>query len=382
MRENSLTLDKDTKGVSGTPPIVETIFGKIDDCAVFVPDLTFVAQSVNGRKTPNPNVLIEYGWAQKSLGTPRIVALMNTAYGEPSAESLPFNMRHLLWPLTYNLPDNYAPHERAAVRDGLVAELSNAIRTILQNDQLRTAPPTPKQEPTRSTYSKAVFFERKEQLAAHEPFGGGTPQVMYRDWGTNMFLRVIPSIPVAKITAKRAYEIATNLDLRLEPFEHIRTTGGGRYDRNAYGAISYRDGQDGRINRLTEILKNRELWGLNSEPFDPPNRERNFGVLINGYEASFTRTLGHYIKFAQNSLELQLPLHVIAGFVGITDFKLQAPQGIQFGAGNVYGGRAVEPDIIFECDIDNWDMPPQDILMPFFEQVWDEFGPDRPDVPN
>ncbi len=36
IRNQSLGLDKDTKDVPGTPPIVQTIFGKIDECAAFV----------------------------------------------------------------------------------------------------------------------------------------------------------------------------------------------------------------------------------------------------------------------------------------------------------------------------------------------------------
>jgi hypothetical protein len=51
---DELELDRDTKGVAGSPPIVDTILKKIIDCAVFVPDLTFVGQRVGGRPTPNP----------------------------------------------------------------------------------------------------------------------------------------------------------------------------------------------------------------------------------------------------------------------------------------------------------------------------------------
>src|ERR1700680_4196047 len=36
-----LVVDKDTKGVPGSPPIFTTILGKIERAAVFVPDLTF-----------------------------------------------------------------------------------------------------------------------------------------------------------------------------------------------------------------------------------------------------------------------------------------------------------------------------------------------------
>src|SRR5207302_8308720 len=89
-----LSIDRDTKDVPGSPPIVDTIFQKIDKAAVFVPDLTFVGHRLDGRPTPNPNVLIEYGWALKSLGHARIVPVMNTAFGQPSADTMPFNLHH------------------------------------------------------------------------------------------------------------------------------------------------------------------------------------------------------------------------------------------------------------------------------------------------
>jgi hypothetical protein len=61
VRQEGLAVDRDIKGVGGTPPIVDTIFSKIDCAAIFVPDLTFVAKRASGQPAPNPNVLIEYG---------------------------------------------------------------------------------------------------------------------------------------------------------------------------------------------------------------------------------------------------------------------------------------------------------------------------------
>jgi hypothetical protein len=92
-------LDKDTKDVPGQPPIADTIFRKIEDCAVFVADMTFVSKTEAGRLSPNPNVLIEYGWALAKCGHRRIVTVMNTAHGEPNETKLPFDLRHYRWPI-------------------------------------------------------------------------------------------------------------------------------------------------------------------------------------------------------------------------------------------------------------------------------------------
>jgi hypothetical protein len=62
LRDEEIEIDKDTQGVPGIPPIVDTIFKKISNCGIFVPDLTFVGRTEDGRLLSNPNVLVEYGW--------------------------------------------------------------------------------------------------------------------------------------------------------------------------------------------------------------------------------------------------------------------------------------------------------------------------------
>ena len=127
-----LEIDRDTKGVAGTPPIVDTILAKIDAASIFVPDLTFAGVRVDGRPTPNPNVLIEYGWALKQHGHGRIVPVMNIAHGKPSSETLPFDMQHLRHPIQYDCPDNADDATRTAAQAALAKILANAIRDILK----------------------------------------------------------------------------------------------------------------------------------------------------------------------------------------------------------------------------------------------------------
>ena len=129
-REGALKLDKDTQGIPGSPPIVQAIFEKISKAVAFIPDVTFVGRSEEGRPLPNPNVLIEYGWALRELGHSRIISIMNTAYGEPTAETLPFDMRHLRWPVKYHLPATASADERKKVKDFLVKELARHLRTM------------------------------------------------------------------------------------------------------------------------------------------------------------------------------------------------------------------------------------------------------------
>ena len=143
-----LAVDRDTRGVGGQPPIVETIFRKIDKAAVFVPDLTFTGSRLDGRPTPNPNVLIEYGWALKARTYSRVIPVMNTAFGEPSEISMPFNMRHLRRPITYDCPHNLGEDARKQVRAQLAKDLEHALRLVFESDDFRDSLPKPP-EPAR-----------------------------------------------------------------------------------------------------------------------------------------------------------------------------------------------------------------------------------------
>lgn len=61
-------LDKDTSGEPGNPEIINTILNKIDNSRIFICDLSIINKDFQGRKTPNPNVIFELGYAIKSLG--------------------------------------------------------------------------------------------------------------------------------------------------------------------------------------------------------------------------------------------------------------------------------------------------------------------------
>jgi hypothetical protein len=140
-----LHVDRDTKNVPGTPAIFETIMAKIAAASVFVADLSFVGERSDGRPTPNPNVLIEYGYALAGPGSERIVAVLNDIYGKPTNVNLPFNLAHMRFPITYTLAENASEEERKAARIALTKSLEGALRTIFESAdyiaQVQTARP-------------------------------------------------------------------------------------------------------------------------------------------------------------------------------------------------------------------------------------------------
>lgn len=117
-------LDHDTHGVPGAPLVVSAILQKIDECSVFVADVSLTYERrrpAAERHAPNPNVLLELGYALKRLGHARVLLLLNVEFGSP--EELPFDLRG-------NRVIPYQ-HYQKADQDQLVRELGEAIHLIL-----------------------------------------------------------------------------------------------------------------------------------------------------------------------------------------------------------------------------------------------------------
>ncbi len=84
--------DEATSGTTGSPNIVTTLFSKIDDCDLFIADLSlcFSSDGAKEKHSPNPNVLLELGYAVKTLGWERVICLCNTDFGS----QYPFDIAH------------------------------------------------------------------------------------------------------------------------------------------------------------------------------------------------------------------------------------------------------------------------------------------------
>lgn len=128
VHEIEIVLDSDTAGVPGTPPVSETILEKIRNCDIFVGDVTFVGETPNGKRLPNPNVMTEFGFARALLGDQQIVLVMNTAFGpEPD---LPFDLAHLRHPTAYELHDGTGDGARRSLRAAFAEKLGPRLEAV------------------------------------------------------------------------------------------------------------------------------------------------------------------------------------------------------------------------------------------------------------
>ena len=131
-KEDVLAIDpvvnRALKGSAGAVRIDHDILIRIDASAAFVGDVTLVtAPDQPGRRSPNPNVLIELGYALKGLGWQRIILPFNEHYG--SKEDLPFDLeKNRLLKFRLSPEDNAVT--RKAVHRGLVADFKSALEAI------------------------------------------------------------------------------------------------------------------------------------------------------------------------------------------------------------------------------------------------------------
>lgn len=127
-------VDQAAKGVIGVAPIAETILEKIDDSSIFVGDITAVAMIGRGRDRkllPNPNVMLELGYARRALGMNRLIPVFNRAIRSMRFEDLPFDLRHLTGAIAYDLPAGAHISELRRVRSELRERLAGKIRLMI-----------------------------------------------------------------------------------------------------------------------------------------------------------------------------------------------------------------------------------------------------------
>ncbi|MGN0221149.1 MAG: hypothetical protein ACI4BA_03380 [Prevotella sp.] len=95
-----LEIDLSTLGESGMPSIDQTILRKIDSCDIFLADVTPVTnyQKKSGnrmqvsKEVPNPNVLLELGYAMSALGVGYVIVAAHQ--GNWVLENMPFDINH------------------------------------------------------------------------------------------------------------------------------------------------------------------------------------------------------------------------------------------------------------------------------------------------
>ena len=289
-------------------------------------------------------------------------------------------MRHLRYPLTYNLKDDSDRNEKAKIKSELIKEITNAINMIIKDGLLDnlTQPPEPSSE-TPYSNKASTFFQSGETISYSGLSGDRVEQLELPDV-QHLFLRIIPTLKVPPIrNSMAALELVRSGSLLPMSEGNISWSTG----RNKYGAYSC-SFEDRKIQNFSQLFKNRELWGIDADIIDKTKRMEwakvDFGYFpCVDFEKTFYRTLVNYLDFAETTLKVPLPLKLIAGATDVEGYRMPPPPGMQFSGFDRFRGNVVEQHIIYDGLIESYDMDATQILLPFFKYVWEECGLNRPE---
>ncbi len=372
--EEAPRVDHDTQGVHGDPDIFPTILKKIEECDVFLADVTIVASTSEGKNVPNPNVLLELGYAYKTAGSGRIIKIMNASYGDPD-RGLPFDLAHKRWPYTYTLAEDENKLRREQVKEKVAKDLAGFIRLILENEG-------PKDETAINVTAAPAFnianpkdgearFRSEGKplgihLNPHPLLGAGTDEV-FLSKGPAMWLRLFPtSNPAMHWPANKLKESALrNNRLNLPPLTHYNISFLRAGD--GFGVYSSKDpGKAFDTDSVAFVFETGEIWSIDTSLLDIMPEILEPDAIKN----SFAECLEAYGRFLI-SIGVNGPYRWICGLEGVKNRRLQVPSK------NLYrvlpGPPCLEDVIIVEGVYDVAD-PPGKALRPFFELLFRKCG--------
>jgi hypothetical protein len=376
IRNAGLAVDRDTRGIAGSPPIVDEIFKKIDKAFAFVADVTFVGKRLDGRPTPNPNVLLEYGWALKSRGYYTIITVMNSAYGEPSDKTLPFNMKHLRWPITYFLPEGSNDATKQKVRGELVATLMVALKAIAESEEFKASVPMPPEVPAfverLPVDGVARFHPRNQPIGVVEALlGFGESHDVTLADGPAAWLRVMPD----RVQPRQwtIAELSRNVGVVGRQLLPLGNFNSHSYIRTAdgFGYAPVMAGKADRIPSVVVAFRSGEVWNVYSGPI---LMHQNLGNL----EPFFVDCFMRCVAFLRDGLKVSPPYRWIAGVEGLNGKRMYRVAAPGKSLINQLSGPSLE-DVVTErgvlTSVDNMALA----LAPFFRKLHDAFGIERLD---
>jgi hypothetical protein len=290
--DERLELDHDTKDEAGMAAIADTIFRKITEAGAFVGDVTSAGRSDRGRELPNPNVMIELGWAWAHLSHKNIILVANKAFGPKTPEQLPFDVRHRRAVIFYNLNKTADADAIEQATADLALALEGALRISLA-DWLKAVAdaPGPAGRPSR-VGDQSRWFDEGVMLN-HQPFhgGGGLQRVALQE-GRSLYVRVIPErFSGVPPTASQVHDWSGQHGKSgLQPLGPIGSGDGGL---NGNGALRYALKKHADPTESWTAVQwsrdNGELWSLDT--FRLRDGQFRQGTLLGELAQFLTRSL-------------------------------------------------------------------------------------------
>ena len=338
--EDRLEIDHDTRGLPGSPDIVMAILEKIDAADVFVADVTPITVSEKGKHVANPNVLIELGYAKKSLGQDRWITVWNTAFTDCRVEDLPFDLRGKRGPIAYSLKPGAPKEELRQARALLVDQFVERIGACLNS--LPTAPVRLLDWQPSASDDPSIWIAAGQPIIINESWGSGTKELVS---GGRWYVRLLPGGFDPSPMDDGAYATPA---ISGNGFSWGNTTGGVI----TYSGSVRADGAEKQLPGATMWFRRTgEVWATHTGISGDYNGRSCF---YGDYVAEKWATTLWYGLHSLLKNGGKGPFHVRLGVTGL--------EGLQWENGNIFGGEppmALEPAMEVEftiagSDHDDW----------------------------
>jgi hypothetical protein len=347
-------------------PVSDTILEKIKNCDIFLPDLTFVSKFEDGEKkgqpAPNPNVLIEFGYALRTKGHHFLMPVMNVAFGGP--HGLPFDMGHLRHPIGYNADPSHDQETRNKTRAGLSKELLKALTTTVGNISPAPAAPTITKE------MKASIAERHSLRTS--TFYQLVPVPLIA--GPKLLMHIFPISAFEEID-EIDFSLVPKLAQSFAPFDYEQLNSQPDVHSWRFFAPPFRSNSmfPGRI----EPAEGQSMW------FTEISRYGEIEVI------SMVDTIGEPsdagpITIEGSQLEALIVRSVEKLFVSLNSLKVRPPAVFQCSLletidchillSRAHGKFTRQPIILPEVIIGEYKSPVAEILRPVLDAIWRAAG--------
>jgi hypothetical protein len=306
--------------------------------------------------------------------------VFNTAFG--NWENLPFDMRHKRRPILFDASTELSEDDRRSVRFELAKSLEFALRTAQKNGLFESREePTPEHHPVISVNDDgSSFLGPTETLGVTRAnrLSGETEDIILRS-GASIYMRLWPKFPITNIFSNtEIMDVVTTAQLR--PMCGYGS-GGWSYGRNRHGAFSYYDFRDTQNEAIgiTQLFKTGEIWGVDTYLLNALAKSETRGhekyIPTGAVEREIRFTLANYLDAARNHIQLTPPLELRIGMTQMEDYELAV--GSRWFMGG-FVGRIFESTFEDISVIESYDESVEDILLPFFERIYDMAGEVRP----
>lgn len=286
------SLDHDTKDARGMVDIKSVILEKIQRCSLFVADLTPISKTDKGKWVPNPNVMIELGWAMHSPGYEHVIPVLNVASG-CAIKDLPFDIQGRRV-VAYELGSATSTVDRKKQYEDLVALLRQEMEKELKRQADITVATKIAaldiQGAAADPHDRSIW--RVDSGLVHHQEQGRSIGVSFAD-EPRAFVRSIPESASGRLPRLSAFEKASVKNLVRPHFNGKPSGGSLGLLENGHIEYWWIGGDSREMHNATMYFENSgEIWSFNGGVFfedsesrtiiDMPTMLREFYRLICG----------------------------------------------------------------------------------------------------